>query len=516
MTTQMRAGLTGAFLLSLTALAPAIAQAAPTSTFLTSVKALDVSADGRYVLLVDGTVIDRTTGTTSEPVPGTPVDLASASSKVLYALGGHLYVRDAFAAGEGTLVSVSGGGAPVDAYRGALVRNGATVVFSATSSSAPDAVGEVRKIEVGAVRSSVRITGVRLGRVSEDARVISFSKPLPTLKRPEGLGLPMPGLRTSFDGDAVGYLVEGDVPRLVGVPKVVERTGGPNGAITCATNAALYKISTPFFTLAQDGLAGGRYLLATGSREFDSNYPEGDRTAYTTGYQDPFSGASTSIFTTHGGAPLVNSVRVINEAGIGTPFGFPTTAPAPTTPNSGYYPDEVGFTQDAYAFGRGAGAVFVGAPRSKPITGTYVVEGLPTGGADVTPWQTLPRAEDPAFTGDEQIDATWTPCKDPVPPTVSSYATITASATGNSAGTVTPKATPVGRPWATSISATVSWYGIRTWSRTTTLTGPLSAAGEPIVLPSIPAGLPGFKVAVKVSLIDRTVITTSVPLRRTR
>lgn len=474
--------------------APTTSFAAPTVTRLTETPAIDVSSDGRYVLLSDGTVIDRTAGTTSEAVPGTPVDLAAASPKVLFTAGGKLYVKDAFEAGAGTLVSLNAAGTPVEATKGQLVRNGAEVVF------VPPTTFGLHTIEVGEPKSTVRMLHATSGSASEDGRVLVFSMNLAPEPRPAGLKAG--NAKAAVGGQLVGYSVDGGAPRRLGVTKVEERLAAPSGAITCATNTAYYKTTTPTLTrLAQDGLTGGRYQFTPSTRVNDTLYDTWPTTQYTDEYQDPTSGAYVSILTTHGAAPVYNFPRIINEAATSTDLGFPTNPPAET--------DSFGFARSAYPFAKGAGAILVGQPRSGAPGGTFVVEGLPTDGAPVIPWQTLPRAEDPLVTGQETVEASWATCKDPAPPAVSDYATIVPKLTGNSAGSITTTLAPAGRPPAKSVTATLSWYGLRIWSRTSTASGVIN-------LPAIPVGIPGFKVTVTLPLADGRTATTTVALRRTR
>ncbi len=416
---------TGAFVLSSLALAtlPAASLADPTVTRLTSERAVDVSADGRYVLLETGAVLDRTTGTTSEPVPGTPLDLAVASPKVLYNAGGKLYVKDPFGSADGTLVSLTPAGVPLEVPAGQLIRNGAEVVFVAGNA------GGVHTIEVGATASTLAIPGASSGQASEDGRVITFSKPLPPVPRPAGLKAR--NAKAAVEGVIAGYSVDGGAPRRIGVTKVTERLGAPSGAITCATNTAYYQTITPTLQgFTQDGLAGGRYQFVPATRVRDSLYDTWPTTSYTDTFQDPVSGAYGSIFTTHGGAPVYNGAGVVSEAGIPTGLPYP--------PNSPESASDVGFATRALPFSRGAGAILVGTPRGNPSNaGTFVVEGISTAGDSVIPWTTLPRTQDPLITGDEQIEASWATCQDPVPPAATDYVTIAPKLTGGSAGTIT-------------------------------------------------------------------------------
>jgi hypothetical protein len=473
---------------------PALASAEPTVTRLTDERAVDVSADGRYILLDTGAVIDRTAGRTSEPVPGTPVDLAAASPTVLFTTGGKLYVKDAFADGPGTLVSLNASGSPIEATRGQLVRNGAEVVF------VPPTTFGLHTIEVGEPKNTVRVVHATSGSASEDGRVLVFSANLAPEPRPAGLKAR--NAKEAVGGQLLGYSVDGGAARRLGVTKVEERLGAPSGAITCATNTAYYKTTSPTLPrFAQDGLAGGRYQLTPGTRISDTLYDTWPVTQYTDEYQDPVSGAFASILTTHGAAPVYNYPRIVNEAGTSTDLPFPTSPPSNTDP--------FGFARAAFPFAKGAGAILVGQPRSGAPGGTFVVEGLPTGADPVIAWQELPRAEDPLVTGQETVDATWATCEDPAPPAATDYVTITPKPAGNSAGTITTTLAPAGHIPARSVTATVSWFGLRLWSRTSTTSGV-------ITLPAILAGIPGFKATVKVVLADGTTATTSAALRRTR
>ena len=54
---------------------------------VSDVAAADVTADGAFILLADGTVLDRTAGAVLGPAPGPVSDLASDSARVLYRVG---------------------------------------------------------------------------------------------------------------------------------------------------------------------------------------------------------------------------------------------------------------------------------------------------------------------------------------------------------------------------------------------------------------------------------------------
>lgn len=503
----------GAAALALAALAAPSAHAAPTKAFPYPV--VDVSSDGRYLLHVNGDVVDRS-GTNGLP-QGTLISLDLADHAPI-ALGtdvtsGSLYVRT-LQAPRGTIASIGPDGKSVPASTGKLVQNGAALVFSTTERPA-----RIIKRDLATGTSTVLMTGATLLDASEDGRVITYLRQLPNVGRPAG-STPVdgdPGPATS--GQAVGYLVAGGQPHVVSVTKWRERAVGELSG-TCPTKVEV-DVTTPLdLKVSQRGQAGGSYsLILTTSDQRGGGYPfaattitrlsatsgativsTDGQTTNATISPDPVSGAAGVIVNDKAnGYPLANDARIVEPSGAVERLAIP--APEGST-------DTAAFFRKALPFNAGAGVAFTATSRAANATWTSIDESL-TPGADTTPWTELPRAVDAVDGAGTKIDATWAECEAPPAGTFSEYVGLALKTSGSSAGLFTVTSSPAGRLKAASYRAAITWNGLALWRRS-------GAADATVRLPWIPAGLPGLKLTIAVTLADGTVLSQSTALRRTR
>lgn len=502
-------------LLALISAAACAASATAATTPLGTTPPADVSIDGRYVLLVDGTVLDRQTGA---PLAGSvgagAVDLAARSPKVLVDTDGTLRVAaPSDPSDPGVVASIDTQGAPVKAepLRAFLVRDGAAVIFQTSETPA-----RILSRDVAAAKTTLLATGATLLDASEDGRVITWSRELPAVERPGGT--------RAFDpaggviGTAVGYQVEQNAPRVVAVSSWTQDVYERPTPTTCPANPQVRITETTPWGLhvSQDGPAERyAFLLQTTSR--DSAYPpytttlhrrvgSGEpRTLLDNGFQriswfvrtDPASGAVSAVESRHG-SPF-RSGTVFDDAG-----GSRTVA----APSGG----EPLAASSVLAYDRGASAITTFTPLSPGTdsSASFVDEGGPLGPTG-TPWTTLPRATDPVDGPVTRADITWARCDADdlvVRGTLSDYAAVAPATTRNSAGSVRFTPAPDGKITAKSLGVQLTWAGIRLWSKT--------VPSGPVTLPSILPFVPGYRTALRVTLADGTTVTGSVPLWRSR
>ena len=192
---------------------------------VSDVAAADVTADGAFILLADGTVLDRTAGAVLGPAPGPVSDLASDSARVLYRVGDDWFVRDlADPAADPVVVNLDPDGHRVGIDRATLIENGQAVTFSTTETPA-----RVLTIDVGAGHSTELLANATLGRASDDGQVFTFTRALAPELRPAGKA--SAGSKPSVPGTLYGYSVRGETPRVVGITSWREHLGAPNGAV---------------------------------------------------------------------------------------------------------------------------------------------------------------------------------------------------------------------------------------------------------------------------------------------
>ncbi len=506
-TTVLRAVVLGA---TVAATSPVAALAAPAR--VSEQPVVDVSADGRLLLLANASLIDRVTGDVviAPQVGKQPLDLAADGPTML--------VR----ASDGTLAAISpelGGGATSEPVsydeRSMLVatsgpaqfgRDARTVLFT-TGSATP----RILEYRVGAGPATVRATGATLADASSDGRVVSWSRPL--------AGVPLPGAAGTVNARAVGYQVIGQAPRVVDVTRVataagacdaidvtqpgdlqVSQTGAEGGAYLFTTSTSSSRVGTPLSTLTftRIGAGSAQVLQQLGSSQY------GPSEIFT----DPRSSAAILVVSPRIGGGVSNSATLISDDGIRTTLSVPK--PDGTSSSFGR----------ALPLLRGAGFAAEVTVSASPLpsgarpelSGTWVDDAVRgTVGPSAGAFTALPRegdAIDGAGTA-AAVNLGTCPPATPVAGAPSEYAPITLRTTGRSAGAVGVVLAPAGRIAAASVTATVGWYGLRVFSRAATADGT-------ITLPQIPVGLPGFRLTVRIVLTDGTVLTESAALRRTR
>lgn len=506
----LRAAVLGAVV---SAAGPALATAAPVRVSPSGV--LDASSDGQLLLLRNGSVLDRTTGATALVAdPDQNLDLALRSPITLQrSLDGYIYVRDAVLEALG---SVDPSGVPVTATSAVLVRDGRGVVFT-TAGATPTIIER----DMVTNTSTVRVTNATLLDASEDGKVITFSRALPAIARPSGAAIsgqpssPIPSL-------ALGYQVAGGAPRLVDQTRYAERASGAteNG---CPTSVVGELRQVVDLQVSQEGAAGGRYVLT----EQTTNSSQGGA-LFSRTFTRLGAGEATQLYRTDpsiGSAVLttdpVSGAYVITtspRASAGTSSARMTADDGRTftlpVPSAGVPARSTPLYQNVVPFSRGAGAaadVQIYAMPQGPFpesSGAWVDDALGAVGASTTPWASLPREGDGVLPASLASDQTWVTC-DGVPGAPADYAAIQVATTGNSAGTVGVRLTPVGKVPAKVVSATVTWYGLPIWSRT-------AKADATLRLPAILPNVPGYRVDAKITLASGTVLTESAALRRTR
>ncbi len=197
-------------LLAAAVAAPASASAAPVR--LADRGLVDVSSDGRFVLLDDGQVVDRRGDAGLPGSTATPLALADRAAVVLERTpGGQLQVRGA--GGEPQLVNLGPDNLAVPAGPAKLVRNGQAVIFQTTQS--PVRIIE-RDLETST--STVRAEGRSLLDASEDGRIITWIRQVTAAVPPPGrVVAPGAPAGVTANGTAVGYTVDDQAPRTVGV-----------------------------------------------------------------------------------------------------------------------------------------------------------------------------------------------------------------------------------------------------------------------------------------------------------
>lgn len=507
--TALRAAVLGAVFV---ATSPGIALAAPARVSDQAV--VDASADGRLLLLANASVIDRVTGDVLIPPQGLqPLDLAADGPSMLAR------------AADGTLSVISpqlGGGVTAEPMSyddaSALVptagfaqfgRDAQTVVFTTT-----EATPRILEYRRGAGPASVRATGATLTDVSSDGRVITWSRSLPSV------ALPAESVARTALARAVGYQVPGQTPRVVGVTRVETAIEGSCGAIDVTQPGDLQ--------VSQTGAEGGQYLFTTITGKQRAGTPLGSRTILRLGAgspqvlqvlsapdlgeasisTDPRSSAAIITVAPRLAGGVTNAATLLSDDGTLTALSVPK-------PDGAY----ASFDRTVPLL-RGAGFAAAVTVSTSPtpagarpeLSGTWVDDAVrSTVGPSAGAWTPLPRPADAVDGAGTAADVQLSACQPPAPVAGApgEYAPISLATTGRSAGTVGVVLAPSGRIAARSVTATVTWYGLRVFARTATADGT-------ITLPQLPVGLPGFKLGVRITLADGTVLTESAALRRTR
>lgn len=510
--------------LSAVSAAPA---AAAVATKVADQRAIDATSDGRYVLLIDGSVLDRTTGATvlapkTDPNT-TPLAIADRAPITLERTPGGLVVRSAERP-DGEFVSVGPDGIGVPAGAAELVQNGTAVIFGTTESGRP----RILRRDLTSDTTTVLLdTRASLLDASEDGKVVTWQR-VARIVTPDRTSPAIPQLRGS-DGYVVGYAVAGESPRAVATTKLTERrTGDPRPV--CPDFTTVDRTDPIGLQISQDGAAGGRYALTLQTQSINGNYPfsaiayqqigAGDavalgaadsQTSQVYVFADPVSGAYVRRFDSKGSSGGANSGAVGRPGGPLVGLDIPSSVPGIET--------GVGTLVSGVPTRAGAGAVFSTAPRDTGLISAYAYDGPAIDPAivDATPWTALPRSGDQSAQ-DAQLETSFLPACQAGPPVAApaaAYAQIVLGGSPNQFASVFISGTPAGNTIpATSVKATVSWYGLTTWSSSRTLKTP-TATGL-IRVPDVPAGVPGFKLTVVVTLENGAKLTQSVPMRRAR
>lgn len=499
--------------LAATLLFPAFASAAPTR--VGDGVLIDASSDGRYVAFSGDAsegVLDRTTGTIT-PLPGSIIDLADRSGRVLYE-DSTLRVRD-LVSGETKNVAVDAAGESVYATDAHLARDGQTVIFNADDYSTGDTVIYSHDVTTGVTTERLRGSGYTARGISEDGVVLLWARQADGPQRADTVTEPHPDSTSeSYGGLIVGYQVAGDAPRVLARSTNTEVLGGDAGQ-QCEDRPLIPRSTVPFqFSVQQDGAAGGRYLFTKTTFEYERGY------ILTRNVVDRISAA--------GSTKLAESVRpgsLIKPSPVSSAY-VQLGAAAPGEPSrEATVTDDQGATwttgQSSGWLGgnfvpidRGDGLLFDGEPEGssfgvfEDLSGRPAVEGPSTAA-----WMTLPRSTDPVDTPSTMVEGEWVDCADDIEPipvrgTFADYAKVTVKTAGNSAGSVAVNLKPSGKEAATSANVRLTWFGIGISARTVT-------TSQSVNLPGILPWLPGYRAEVKINFPSGTV-TGGSALRRDR
>ncbi len=191
--------------LAVTAALTSTATAHADATRLVDGRLIDATSDGRYVLYADDSgarLLDRTAGTTI-PVPDGAEQLADRSPRILIKGADGYRVLDT-TTGTLTLATLDESVNAVPATSPELVRDGRSVIFQTGTGTA----ARVLERRLDTASTVVRATGVTLLHASEDARVITWSRPLPPAFRPADQIALAADPAGGVPGTAVGYRVD--------------------------------------------------------------------------------------------------------------------------------------------------------------------------------------------------------------------------------------------------------------------------------------------------------------------
>ncbi len=494
--------------LVLAAALPSTATAAPVR--LADGGVVDISADGRFVLLDDGRLVDRTGDQSLPAAGGTPLDLASGSPVVLQRTpGGQLQVRRPGADPE--FVNIAPDGFAVPAGPAKLVRNGTVVIFQTTQSP-------VRIIErnLDTDTSTVRAEGRSLLDASEDGRVITWIRQVPAAVPPPGRVV-APGAPSgpTAAGTAVGYTVEDQAPRLIKVSSWRQYPAIGQEDVTCPTATRIFRASPLRLLVSQDGVAGGAYSLGLAEIDpTDRPAPGGVRTSRTW-YTNSGSGSI--------GFEVPNSVETL----VLDPLSSAVGRSLEFRPE---FNDPSGFTFKSFGSLQSEG-VISGQLRLDPSTGdgAVITRVVPfAGGASaattvrsasgdlstwldeavLTPkpapyefWRPLPDSRDELDRADLTVDATWFLCDQLEPAQPWDYVRIEYLApSARSLGTVVARFTPAGVKPIRRATFTVRWgypWGPILWTKTVT-------ADTTFKLPANPLGISNLAYERTVTFVDGT------------
>lgn len=491
---------------------PAIASAAPervSDGFL-----IGAGSDGRYLQVVRASetpgfeeegIMDSTTGEFTA-VTDLIEDVADRSPTVLLYTG-QAIVRD-LATGAEERVDVDVNGERISWNHGLLVRDGRGVIFEAGVPGFDGPVIFERDLDTGV--TTERLRGATLLSASEDGRVITWQRTVLGGAPPAGIQPHPDAPEEAPAGLAAGYHVRGDAPRVVATPSWTQKLAEGEGK--CEDRQLLQGQTMPYgLEVQQDGVGGGRYLLALQWREYSPGYPiptggvdridaEGRTPLGTSTFTqndavtlDPVSSAWAKSVHRHG-QTLWTEAQVTDDRGqtweVELPAEEGTTTPA------------TGVKERIVPINRGAGAIFRGDPRPGQMgdtpSGTYAETGRPAvDGTSTAKWLALPRSSDAADGPSVKVAAEWVDCtpeEEPAAPrgVFADYVQITVKPRGNASAAVSVNLKPSGKEPATSAVFRMSWLGLPFATRTVT-------RSQALALPSIIPWLPGYRVDTRVN-----------------
>lgn len=504
--------------LALGATGPAAVSAAPVK--VSDGWLVDATRDGRYVLVVgvDPATGERTNATTvidrktSKQWPaGTefdaqvPPQLADHSPRVLLQRGGRLVVRDVVAGTE-QQADLGPDGKPVSYDRAQLVRNGTEVIFS-TGEATPRILAR----DLTTNTTTVRMTGVQLRDASDDGRVITYLRVLPTARRPPSApqmfdSLPADGL----DVRAAGYQVDGEAPRWVARTVFSQRASlDPQDARRCTGRATRDGDGQPIdLRVTQAG--DQRYTLVASIGAIST--PESSVLRLQADGSRPERLGGSSVPNSFDGDPRLDpgsTAYVVDGLSV-TDRSWTTTTDDGTTRLIPSSIDVARVSGAVIPVDRGRTVVFTGVDANRRALGTFVDEGPEVGATQTGPLLTLPRPADPVDTGTVPADVSWAKC----PPAVTAkaaanYAAVVVRKQGRSAGRVTIRLAPADLARVKHVRLTIRHRQHVTWSRSVT-------RSKRVTLPRLPIGARGYSLHVRVTLADGRVLAATTTLRRTR
>ncbi len=501
--------------MSIGAIGPAAVSAAPIKVSDDSL--VDATRDGRYVLVVGvdpatgvrtgaTTVIDRTTSqhwpVSTEFDAHVPPQLADHAPRVLLQRGGRLVIRDVITGTE-QHADLGPDGKPVSSDRARLVKNGAEVIFSTKE---PNPRILARDLVTNA--TTVRMTGVQLLDASDDGRVITYLRVMPTTQRPPSApqlldNLPNGGL----DVRAVGYQVDGEAPRWIARTVFSQRaTLDPRDATRCSGRATGDGDGQPFdLRVTQAGdqqytLVASIGAIRTPETSVVRLQADGSRPEKLGGLSLPSFDSTPRLDP--GSTAYVAAGLSATDASWSSAADDGTTRLIPSSL------DVARVSGTVMPVDRGRTVVFTGVDASGRALGTFVDEGPGVGATQTGALLRLPRPADPVDFGTVPADASWAKC----PPAVTAreaanYAAVVVRTHGRSAGRVTLRLAPAGLARAQRVRLTVRHRGRATWTRSVT-------RSRRVTLPRLSIGARGYALHMRVTLTDGRVLAATTALRR--
>lgn len=487
------------------------------ATRLVDGRLIDATSDGRYVLYAADSgprLLDRTAGT-SVPVPDGAEQLADRSPRILVKDVDGYRVLDT-TTGTLTLATLDESVNAVPASSPELVRDGRSLIFQTGTAAA----ARILERRLDTASTVVRATGVSLLHASEDARVITWSRPLPPAFRPDGQIPLAADPAGGVPGTAVGYRVDDQAPRVL---RTTQWAQWPTDNFNAYCPQWTYRTVTsePLdLDVLQDG-AEGRYALALTTND-----------ASTTGFA-PDSIATTLITPTAEAtllrAPIAEETVDFAFDSVSSAFSFVVRFREPDGSlrrGRGYLfaedgsRSELGVTLDQYGNAvrapdpltvvpilRGAGAIADAITDDAP-RGVYAFPGgtLPAS-EHPNGWLTLPRATDPLDGASIRPAARYHVCLPAAP--LGSYVEVAPATNAQRTRVVRYTPAPDRQRYASStrLTAKVTWLGVTVWQRTFNNPGTFAT-------PALPAGWTGFRLSLAVQLDSTPTITSSRSIDR--